>query len=591
MERFYSNEKNVQILLALMKAHNVRKIVISPGATNVCFVTSVQNDDYFELYSSVDERSAAYIACGLAEESGEAVALSCTGATASRNYVSGLTEAYYRKLPVLAITSTQPEGRIGHNVPQVVDRTNLLNDISRLSVQIPVVHDSEDEWSVSVKINQALLELRHSGGGPAHINLTTTYSQDYSCKQLPEVQVIDRVCNGDSLPKLKDKKIGILIGAHSRWNERLKSAVEEFCEKYNAVVICDHTSNYKGKYGVLATLVTGQDKYYAKCRNMDVLIHMGNISGAYIFVYPKQVWRVNTDGAVCDTFKKLRYTFEMKEEEFFEQYNSLKEDRLENTYAKEWQDEYHSLLKNMPELPFSNAWIARNTINKLPKESVLHLGILNSLRTWNFFEADKSVMCYSNTGGFGIDGCMSTVIGAALANPNKLYYLALGDLAFFYDMNALGNRHVGNNVRVLMINNGEGVEFRNYNHNAARLGEDADTYVAAAGHYGNKSDTLVKNFVENLGFKYLCAQKKEEYVRAVAEFTSNNIGDRPIVLEVFTNAEDESEALRIINNIGDGETSSVKELAKCILGEKNIKTIKNIIKNGGKKKEAEENGN
>ena len=90
MEKKYSSEKNIQILLSLMKAHNVKKIVISPGATNVCFVTSVQNDDYFELYSSVDERSAAYIACGLAEESGEPVALSCTGATASRNYVSGL---------------------------------------------------------------------------------------------------------------------------------------------------------------------------------------------------------------------------------------------------------------------------------------------------------------------------------------------------------------------------------------------------------------------------------------------------------------------------------------------------------------------
>ena len=578
MEIYYSNEKNVQILLALMKAHNVKKIVISPGATNVCFVTSVQNDDYFELYSSVDERSAAYIACGLAEDSGEPVALSCTGATASRNYVSGLTEAYYRKLPILAITSTQPEGRIGHNVPQVVDRTNLLNDIARISVHIPIIHDDEDEWSASVKMNQALLELRHNGGGPAHINLTTTYSKDYSCKELPEVQVIDRICNADSIPELKAKKVGILVGAHSKWSKRLSNAVEEFCEKYNAVVICDHTSNYTGKYGVLATLVTGQDKYYAKCRNMDVLIHMGNISGAYIFVYPEQIWRVNPDGAVCDTYKKLRYTFEMNEEVFFEQYNSLRKENAGNTYSEEWHNEYNNLLHNMPELPFSNAWIAQNTINKLPKQSVLHLGILNSLRTWNFFEADKSVLCYSNTGGFGIDGCMSTVIGAALANPEKLYFLTLGDLAFFYDMNSLGNKHVGNNVRILMINNGKGTEFRNYNHNAAQLGDAADVYVAAAGHYGKKSNTLVKNFVENLGFKYLSASNKDEYAQIVEEFVSNKIGNQPIVLEVFTNAEDESEALRRINNIGENETLAVKGLAKKILGEKNIKTLKSVIR-------------
>lgn len=103
----YSSEKNVQILIALMKKHNIKKIVISPGSANASFVASVQNDDYFELYSCVDERSAAYMACGMAEEAEEPVAICCTGATASRNYLPGLTEAFYRKLPVLAITATR----------------------------------------------------------------------------------------------------------------------------------------------------------------------------------------------------------------------------------------------------------------------------------------------------------------------------------------------------------------------------------------------------------------------------------------------------------------------------------------------------
>ena len=103
--KFYTNERNVQIVISLLKAHGVKKIVTSPGTTNITFVGSLQQDPYFELYSSVDERSAAYIACGLAAESGEPVGLSCTGATASRNYYSGLTEAYYRKLPIVAIKS------------------------------------------------------------------------------------------------------------------------------------------------------------------------------------------------------------------------------------------------------------------------------------------------------------------------------------------------------------------------------------------------------------------------------------------------------------------------------------------------------
>ena len=89
MDIHYTAEKNIQILLGLLKAHGIKKIIVSPGTTNVSFVASMQYDPYFEIYSAADERSAAYIACGMAEESGEPVVITCTGATASRNYVSG----------------------------------------------------------------------------------------------------------------------------------------------------------------------------------------------------------------------------------------------------------------------------------------------------------------------------------------------------------------------------------------------------------------------------------------------------------------------------------------------------------------------
>lgn len=101
MNTNYTSEKHVQILIALLKEHKIRYVIVSPGTTNLNFVASIQSDPFFTLYSSVDERSAAYMACGLAAETGEPVALSCTGATASRNYLPGLTEAYYRQLPVI----------------------------------------------------------------------------------------------------------------------------------------------------------------------------------------------------------------------------------------------------------------------------------------------------------------------------------------------------------------------------------------------------------------------------------------------------------------------------------------------------------
>ena len=442
MDTYYSKEVNVQILVSLMKKHGVRKVIASPGTTNINFVASVQHDPYFELYSSVDERSAAYMACGLAAESGEPVALSCTGATASRNYIPGLTEAFYRKLPVLAVTATQHEGRIGQNMAQVIDRRTVLNDMVKLSIQAITVHSEEDKWALNVQINRALSELRRHGGGPVHINLETTYNKDFKLRELPDIRAINRVCYGEKMPKIPSGRVAVFVGDHRKWVDRLTKAVDEFCGKYNGVVLCDQTSNYRGKYRVLANLVSCQSQYSSPCLLPDLLIDIGNVSGAYMSCKPNQVWRVNPDGEIRDTFRKLTTVFEMEELAFFEAYNSLDSSKkTHNEYCNGFVAERTRIVEKIPELPFSNPWIAQHTSNRLPENSVLYLGILNTLRSWNFFETPESVTCYSNTGGFGIDGGVSALVGMSLANKDRLYFGVVGDLGFFYDMNAWQPSH------------------------------------------------------------------------------------------------------------------------------------------------------
>ena len=583
MLKGYTSEKNIQILIALMKKHGVRKVVASPGTTNACFVASIQQDNFFQIYSSVDERSAAYLACGLSEESGEPVALSCTGATASRNYLSGLTEAYYRKIPILAITSTPYTGRIGNNIPQVIDRSAHLNDTQLLSVELPFIDNGSDEWYCCLKTNEALLELRHRGGGPVHINLETKLSPDYSCMELPDVRMISRIYPADVFPQVPDKKIAIFVGSHKVWTDTLTKAVDKFCETYNAVVLYDHTSNYTGKYGVLANLVTNQEGYKSSCLSMDLLIHIGDVSGAYMNLLPEKVWRVSPDGAIRDTFYKLENIFEMTEEYFFSKYISMSDYPTETiTYYKEWKKERELLFQKIPELPLSNIWIAQQMCGNLPHNSVIHFAILNSLRSWNYFEISNTIRGYANTGGFGIDGCVSSLIGASLIDSGKIYFGIVGDLALFYDLNSVGNRHIGKNLRLLVINNGRGIEFENYNHYAARFGEDADAYIAAAGHFGNKSDKLLKHYAEDLGFMYLSASTKDEVINQLDSFISGQQYDQPILFEIFTEAEEESRALKLINSLNmkeEAQSRTVKTIIKNILGDTGVQAIKRIIRN------------
>lgn len=577
MEMHYTVAENTQILISLLKQYGIHKIIASPGTMNVNFIGSVQNDDFFQIYSCVDERSAAYIACGMAAESGEYVCLSCTGATASRNYIPGLTEAYYRKLPIVAITAAQRISHIGHNIEQVIDRSVQLKDMVKYSTLLPVIHDEEDRWQCVINVNKALIEAKRHGGGPVHINLEVDTLRDFSVKNLPKarkIEYIDYATKRDVLPTIPDGYVAIFVGNHKRMSYELENAIDRFCEKYNAVVFCDRTSNYFGKYRISPSIIMKQDTYTSSLLNLSLLIHIGDVSGSQYKFEPKTVWRVNPDGEIRDTYKKLRYVFEMEELEFFRRYTDGVYE-AEDSYFNLWKDELQKINSKIPELPFSNVWIAQFLRDKIPCDSVIHMGILNSLRAWDYFESPLEG--YSNTGAFGIDGGVSTMIGGALACPERLHFGFFGDLAFFYDLNSLGNRHLPNNIRILLINNGKGVEFRKYYHPANKFGEAADLYMAAAGHFGNKSLDLVKHYSEDLGFLYISAGSKHEFEENMEKFLSSK-NTKPILFENFVMDSNDNIAIKLMQSIQKDVRGEAKQILKNVLGDKGYTIAKKMIK-------------
>ncbi len=389
---------------------------------------------------------------------------------------------------------------------------------------------------------------------------------------------MNRVTTADKLPELKGR-VAVFIGAHRSFSREETEILDAFCSSNDAVVFCDHTSSYKGKYRLLYSLAASQDQLDLVSDKPDITIHIGEVTGDYagMGMVGKEVWRVSDDGEIRDTFRKLRYVFEMGEKTFFEHYTDASNASADQ-YLKACQARLKDVQREIPEIPFSNIWVAQQTAHKIPEGSVIHFGILNSLRSWNFFELPETVSSMSNVGGFGIDGGLSSLLGASLANPNKLYYGIIGDLAFFYDMNSLGNRHVGNNLRIMVINNGKGTEFRQYNHVAAHFGDQADEFISASGHYGNKSPTLIKHYAEDLGFKYLSASSKQEYEAVYSEFLAQDSGGQSIVFEVFTDSEEESRALEMIRNIKKDHKKSAKAAARRFLGDSTVNVIKKVIK-------------
>ena len=212
----------------------------------------------------------------------------------------------------------------------------------------------------------------------------------------------------------------------------------------------------------------------------------------------------------------------------------------------------------------------------------MHLGIYNSLRTWNYFLIPNSVRAYSNVGGFGIDGSISALLGASLASPDKLFFGVVGDLAFFYDINSLGNRHVGKNIRLMLVNNGTGFEMKYYRSPApvqSQFGDFANDYFAARGHFGKQSRDLVRHYAEDLGFQYMTASSKQEYSSLVDAFVQPKPTEKPIIFEVFTDENLENDAQKILDNLRISASGGAKSLAKNLLGSRNVQKIKDILNN------------
>ncbi|GHV17807.1 2-succinyl-5-enolpyruvyl-6-hydroxy-3-cyclohexene-1-carboxylate synthase [Spirochaetia bacterium] len=523
-----------------------------------------------------------YFAIGLYLETGKPVATSCTSAQATRNYIPGLTEAFYKHVPILAITGSRHQKYWGQECMQVPIQTSLPVDAVKQTFALPYVDSKLDELHCVRLVNEAILELTHRTPGPVQLNVPVDREAAvFNVPKLPLVRSIKRYMVWDDWHDvvLANKKLMIVVGEHRPFSDKQITAIDEFVESHNAFVYVNHVSNYHGRYALSANLVLsrmGQD-VFQKNYKPDILLTIGGQPGDYPLVGQLasgdevlfEHWRVAEDGAIVDTYDKLTKVFECPLELFFSRL--VENSQVQHTYYESWKKVQDSMVI-LEDLPFSNAYMAQQLHSSIPKDSYLNLAILNSLRVWSYFPLDASIICNSNIAAFGIDGCMSVLIGQSVAT-DKLCFLVIGDLAFFYDMNSLGIRHIKNNVRILLVNNNCGAEFKLYSHLAHQFGKEADSYIAAADHNGS-----AKGWAEAVGFKYISADSKEEFLQHKDEFIGKS--DQSIVFEVFTVPENESDAVkaivendRVLSGIG-----TLKNKVRSVIGDEGVKKLKGVLK-------------
>lgn len=560
----YSVHQNVQILMALLKKYGIKDLVISAGTRHIPLVFSAEEDEFFRCYSIVDERSAGFFALGLIEKQKCPVAVICTSGTAAANYVSAANEAYYQHLPLVILTSDRHPYYLNQQEDQMIPQLGLYKEACKKAVSLPIVRDNKDYWYCSRLVNEALLELNHRESGPVHINfpIDDNYPIEqgtfkFNLPQLPDVVKIDRLMLEDSAEQwrkkaeeLKNAKVLIIYGQHGKLKEKAKTAFESFCKKYDCMVSVDHLSNLYGSY-CMNTYTLGSllsvDEIKAVCP--DIVITMnGNsvtplknkllgLSGSF------QHWHVSKEGTVSDVFRCQTNIIECAPSTFFEKFSELTEDESRHTYIEQWKNLQNSKMdfSGQPcKIDFSSVYAVQQTLANIPKGSLLHISNSNNVRIASYFPINESIEVFCNRGTCGIDGSMSSFIGQASVNDG-LAFLMIGDLSFFYDMNAIWNRYVGKNVRILVNNNFGGALFHSSYYKQIKTYPNIDRHIAA------EHQISIRGWAESRGFQYLSASNKDEFDTAMKEFVKED-SQQPIVIETFTDKEVDIRQMNVVLN-------------------------------------------
>lgn len=542
----YSDKRSVLQLVALLKAHGITHIVLSPGSRNSPLIHSFVTDNDFTCYTIVDERSAGFFALGVIQAINKPVAVCCTSGTAVLNLGSSVAEAFYQELPLLVITADRPQAWLGQMDGQTIPQINIFRRITRHSVQLPLISNKEEEWHCNRLINEAVLALDNGIKGPTHINIPLEEPLfRFETEELPQVRIIRKSSAAyqdnerdayESRFNNYDKRM-IIVGQLPPENglaEQLKILEEEF----GVVVLSEQLSNTPANEMYLFDTMLYAVSEEKRDRLMpDLVISLG---GHVVSKRLKQFlrsapihehWHISPTGAVVDTFQQVSEIIRSDETTFLN-YLIDKAEKKQSNFKELWEEACSAISE--PETGFSDLSVVCRFMRHLPQKSVLQLGNSNSIRLAQLFKLPTEIDVFSNRGTNGIDGSLSTAAGFS-ASSEKLTFLLIGDLSFFYDMNGLWNNHKRNNLRILLNNNAGGEIF--YTLPGLNKSEALEEHIAAS------HQTSAKAWAEQQGILYLSAQNEKELEQHLPVFFTP-VKEQPILLEVFTSMAENAEQIR-----------------------------------------------
>lgn len=542
-----SNKKAVQQIVCTLADWEINQVILCPGSRNAPFIISFNQHPDFTCTSIRDERSAGFFALGMALETQKPVVIVCTSGSAVLNFAPALVEAYYLRVPIIVITADRPEKWIDQGDGQTINQKNIYQNYIRASYNLDGDADGTSLIAQLKEIEEGLAIAQFKNKGPVHFNvylneplfetesvnpekIDNIFSTKNDLKPISKIDFKQLAAHFSSTPKVM-----ILVG-QMQPDAALNQLISEFAAFKNVVILTESTSNIHHPDFIenIDRCIMPMAESEAASFFPDLLITIGGaivskkIKSLLRKYKPSAHWNIHPYDAKMDTYQSLTLPIALDAFSFLK--NLLPEiaPSISSDFQNRWI-QWSSILEAKHQeycrqVDYTDFYVFSEIIKSFPGDTILHLGNSSPIRYAQLFDNRDIMKTHCNRGTSGIDGCTSTAMGAAFANPTAPVVLVSGDIGFMYDSNALWNDQTPENLKIIVINNSGGGIFRFIPGPATT--HELNTFFEA------EQTRSVKKLAEFHQWSYLSADSKITLKEALSSFFDPK--NKRAILEIFT---------------------------------------------------------
>ena len=471
----------------------IRHVVISPGSRSAALTLAFARHGGFQAHVCIDERSGGFIALGIAQQTGFPVVLICTSGSAAYNFAPAVSEAFFQQIPLLVLTADRPKEWQHQYDGQTIYQTGIFGPHVKRSFEVSPDYEHPDvQWAINRITNEAINLTAIAPNGPVHINVPIREpfypGLDEDFKASDEVRIIKRSESETIWPQTMWEELldewenapKILIaGGQNKPDAALNAVLRRITEEWQIPVLGDCIANLSGD-----EFIRHHDLFLgtrdAENLRPDLLITFGMsfLSKEFkLFIRknpPKWHWHIGEDAFLADPFQSVTRNipenatslfdklFEKLDYQSFVENSDLSHDTAFHGLwignERNARQKKHETLYNLT--TFSDLTLLDNIFKYIVNCHQLHIANSMSVRYANVLATETEWSgVFANRGTSGIDGCVSTAIGAASVN-DKPTLLIVGDVAFLYDRNGLLIHNLPQNLKIVVLNNAGGNIFR-----------------------------------------------------------------------------------------------------------------------------------